>query len=165
MWNNFVIANHQKLPKKSNTKDVFNHSTFNANCFHFNVWILITRLLPVVLFLTAYLKAVVEREGLMSVPVCELYTKGVLSRAGQLVNVLIPQPVLCRHTPKTLWWQKENTMMRMNIPVEILFINLFYNDYWLLSSHNDKIATQEDCWMKRMDFSHLFVDLLSVNQK
>lgn len=58
--------------------------------------------LPVVLLLAADLEAVIEREGLVSVPVRQLYAQGVLSLAGQLVNVLVPQPVLCRRAPKAL---------------------------------------------------------------
>lgn len=63
--------------------------------------------LPVVLLLAADLEAVIEREGLVSVPVRQLYAQGVLSLAGQLVNVLIPQPVLCRRAPKALRWDKQ----------------------------------------------------------
>lgn len=49
---------------------------------------------PVVLLLAANLEAVVEREGLQPVPVGQLHPQGVLPLAGQLVDVLVPQPVL-----------------------------------------------------------------------
>lgn len=64
--------------------------------------------LPVVLFLAADLEAVIKREGLVSVPVCQFYTEGILSLAGQLVNVLVPQPVLRRNAPKALKRRKRN---------------------------------------------------------
>lgn len=63
---------------------------------------LVNTVLPVLLFLTADLEAVVEREGLESVPVCQLHPQGVLPLAGQLVDVLVPQPVLCRQSPEAL---------------------------------------------------------------
>lgn len=73
-------------------------------CLHVAIW----ALSPVVLFLTADLEAVIKWEGLVSVPVCQLYTEGVLPLAGQLVNILVPQPVLCRHAPKALQGRRRN---------------------------------------------------------
>lgn len=58
--------------------------------------------LPVILFLTANLETVVKGEGLVSLPVCQLHSQGVLPLAGQLVDVLVPQPVLSGQAPETL---------------------------------------------------------------
>lgn len=49
---------------------------------------------PVVVFLSVYVEAVVVREGLVPLPVFELDMQAVFLGAGQLVDDLIPQPVL-----------------------------------------------------------------------
>lgn len=49
----------------------------------------------------------------MSLPVCQLHSQGVLPLAGQLVDVLVPQPVLSRHAPKTLRRQRTETRFSM----------------------------------------------------
>lgn len=68
----------------------------------------ISLIVPVVAFLTIDVKAVVQGEGLVSVPVGELHTKGILPLAGQQVYKLIPQPVLCRNGPKALQQKKKS---------------------------------------------------------
>lgn len=72
--------------------------------FSYNILYLLSEIgaVPVVLFFTANLETVIQREGLMSIPVRQLYTEDVLPLAGQQVNMLVPQPVLCGQTPKAL---------------------------------------------------------------
>lgn len=70
--------------------------------------------LPVILFLTADLKAVVKGEGLVSLPVRQLHPQGVLPLAGQLVDVLVPQPVLSGHAPETLRRQRTETRFSLH---------------------------------------------------
>lgn len=65
--------------------------------------------LPVILFLAADLKAVVEGEGLVPLPVGQLHSQGVLPLAAQLVDVLVPQPVLSGHAPETLRRRRTET--------------------------------------------------------
>lgn len=110
--------------------------------------------LPVVLFLTADLEAVVKWESLVSVPVRQLDAEGVLPLAGQLVDVLVPQPVLRRHAPKALKRRNENSVISAEIALIILFffVNHRQRDCsWLcpLFSENDKILTPEDLWNGR----------------
>lgn len=82
--------------------------------------------LPVVLFLAADLEAVVQRESLESVPVCQLHPQGVLPLAGQLVNVLVPQPVLGSQSPEALRARKKGTNKNKNIK-ENTKLAKFYN--------------------------------------
>lgn len=70
--------------------------------------------LPVVLFLAADLEAVVQWESLESVPVCQLHPQGVLPLAGQLVNVLVPQPVLGGQSPEALWARQKAKRINTN---------------------------------------------------
>lgn len=67
---------------------------------------------PVILLLAADLKAVVEREGLVALPVGQLHPQGVLPLAAQLVDVLVPQPVLRGHAPETLRRRRTETRVR-----------------------------------------------------
>lgn len=71
--------------------------------------------LPVVLFLAADLEAVIKREGLVSVPVRQLYAEGILSLTGQLVNVLVSQPVLRSDAPKALRQRERSTIIKQKI--------------------------------------------------
>lgn len=102
----------------------------------------------------------------MSVPVRQLYAEGVLPLAGQLVDVLVPQPVLRCHTPKALKQRKKNSVISAEIALIILFFFLNHRPRdcsWLrpLFSENDKILAPEDCGMDGKEFSHLFIDSFS----
>lgn len=59
-------------------------------------------LLPVVVFLSFDVEAVVVRVGFVPLPVFELDMQAVFLGAGQLVDDLIPQPVLPRRLSKAL---------------------------------------------------------------
>lgn len=45
----------------------------------------------------------------MALPVGQLHSQGVLPLVGQLVDVLVPQPVLSGHTPETLRRERTET--------------------------------------------------------
>lgn len=76
--------------------------------------------LPVVLFLAANLKAIVQRERLVSVPVCQFNAENVLPLAGQLVNVLVPQPVLRRRASKPLKSRRTKHQQEVELTLELL---------------------------------------------
>ncbi len=57
---------------------------------------------PVIEFFPVDVETVILRESLVSVPVGQLHTEGILLLIGQNVHKLISQPVFSRHTPKAL---------------------------------------------------------------
>lgn len=77
--------------------------------------------LPVVLFLTADLEAVIQREGPVSIPVGQLHPENVLPLAGQLINKLVPQPVFGGHASKAL---KEHHIAQIRRLVSGLSLNI-----------------------------------------
>lgn len=58
--------------------------------------------LPVVLVLSIYVESIVMGEGFVPLSVFELDVQAVLLGAGQLVDDIIPQPVLPRQLSKAL---------------------------------------------------------------
>lgn len=67
--------------------------------------ILLTPVLPVLLFFPSQLEFVIQSIGSILLPVLKFHSEGVLGLTGDQVNSLITQPVLSTRITKSLWEQ------------------------------------------------------------
>lgn len=67
--------------------------------------ILLTPVLPVLLFFPSQLEFVIQSIGSVLLPVLKFHSEGVLGLTGDQVNSLITQPVLSTRITKSLWEQ------------------------------------------------------------